>query len=789
MNKNKKKQVFITAAFFFLLITAFLFIPGNDTHLFKTCRFSSPILSRDGKILRIIPLENGLLREKICSKDLPSHVKKIFRISEDKRFYFHPGVDLISIGRAFADNLRSGKTVSGASTITMQLSRQLVPHEGGLRGKIREALTAVRYNFRFSKNEVFTKWINTIPFGRNTEGIKSASRLFFGCSAEYLTERQSLVLAVVPRSPSEYDPVNSSENLVSAAYELSKRCAYDFSKDEIRDTVNNAANNIMDFSRPFYAPHFCNHIEKIISNETAFSGEDIITTLDSVLQEELETVLERKISEAQKFRISNAAGVFIIPESREVAAYAGSADYFSFESMGMNDGVTALRQPGSALKPFLYELALEKGFTASTLLPDIPLEFGKGEVYIPQNFNNTFHGPVRLRDALGSSLNVPAVYTLERIGVDNFRKRLVELGFRSLDGKKGSAGLSLALGGAEVSLLELVNSYCIFSDNHKISDPVFLLNNIPEWRKAGRKNTGKYRDNTDSRKNAYSGKTGERQDVNNTGSAEYGNTGIGADNKSEIGLIDPDAALIIRDILTDPLSRTTGFGSSAVFKSEHEVMIKTGTSNQFNNIWAAGLLPDLAGGIWMGNFSGDTVIGAPGSSLPADALLEIFNSDGGSGEFRGRGNTVKREICTLSGMLAGDYCSSIKTEIFKQGNIPEVCTFHTESGTYYPPLYSQWLSYRGIESGIALNKNQYLEILTPIDNASFILDPYFPERDQMIKITAVSGSRSPVVLVLDGKELKSGMNTVSAMVKLETGLHTVSADDGRDLKEITYTVR
>ena len=185
-------------------------------------------------------------------------------------------------------------------------------------------------------------------------------------------------------------------------------------------------------------------------------------------------------------------------------------------------------------------LPLKKVLPHLLFFPIFRLSLEKGRFIYLRILIILFHGPVRLRDALGSSLNVPAVYTLERIGVDNFRKRLVELGFRSLDGKKGSAGLSLALGGAEVSLLELVNSYCIFSDNHKISDPVFLLNNIPEWRKAGRKN-------------AYSGKTGERQDVNNTGSAEYGNTGIGADNKSEIGLIDPDAALIIRDILTDPL--------------------------------------------------------------------------------------------------------------------------------------------------------------------------------------------------------------------------------------------
>ncbi len=764
MKNNQRKQLLVAAAFLLLSLSAVLIAPGKDTDAFKNCSFSSPLVSRDGKILRILPLENGLHREKIEYEKIPEKVRQVFIRSEDKRFSFHPGVDPVSVARAFSDNLTSGKTVSGASTITMQLARQLVPHNGGLKGKMREAFSAVRYSMRFSKESVFMMWINTVPFGRNIEGIQSASRLYFGIGAEYLTEAQALVLAVVPRSPSVYDPVKFPENVVSAASELLLRCGSGITEDEIRKTVEEAGNHIKYFSWPFHAPHFCNRIEKMISSEDACSGEAVITTLDFELQSRLEAVLERRISEAGKFRISNGSGVIIDPETHEVLAYAGSADYFSLESEGMNDGVTALRQPGSTLKPFLYELALEKGFTPSTLLPDIPCEFGTGEVYIPQNFNNTFNGPVRLRDALGSSLNVPAVYTLEKLGVENFRKRLVELGFKSLAGKKDSAGLSLALGGAEVSLLELVNSYCIFSDNHKIMEPVFL--------------TGSSRGRETADRNIIGMISHEESSVS---------SGYGGSFSS--GIVDPDSALIIRDILTDPLSRTTGFGSSNVFKSDNEVMIKTGTSNQFNNIWAAGLMPDLAGGIWMGNFSGDTVIGAPGSSLPADALIEFFNASGGGGEFRRNGNTVKKEICAISGMLAGEYCSSVKTEIFKPGNIPAPCTFHTASGSSYPPQYSEWLSYRGINSDIVSDSNQSLEILSPINNASFILDPYFPGKDQMIKISVVSGRDEELILRLDSRVIGREKNAVSVMVRLEKGSHLITADDGSETRSISYEVR
>ena len=764
MKSKTLKRLLISAASFLTVILAVLYFPGKDFSAFKTCRFSSPIVSSDNTILRIIPLEDGLIREKAEYKEIPAEVRNIFIKSEDERFFFHPGVDPVSIARAFTDNLKSGRIVSGASTVNMQLARQLVPHNGGLKGKIREAFSALRYNACFSKEEIFTMWINTIPFGRNTEGIKSASKLFFGCSPEYLSEVQALVLAVVPRSPSFYDPVNNPENLVAAAFDLSLRCSLDISETEIRETAEYSADHIRAYSHPFLAPHFCNRIESIIEDKTAYSGNEILTTLDYELQMELEEVLERRISDAGKFRISSGSGVLIIPDTHEIAAYAGSADYFSVESRGMNDGVKALRQPGSTLKPFLYEFALEKGFTASTILPDIPLEFGSGEVYTPMNFNNRFNGPVRLREALGSSLNIPAVYTLERVGVENFRKRLVSLGFKSLEGQKDSIGLSLALGGAEVSLLELVNCYCVFSDNHNVEDPVFL------YEGRGYLKRGKGENN----RNNFS---------DNSAALEAGS------GKTDPNIIDHDAALIIRDILTDPLSRTTGFGSSSVFKSEQKVMIKTGTSNQFNNIWAVGLMPDLAGGIWMGNFSGDTVIGAPGSSLPASALLEIFNKSGRGGEFRDQGNLVRKNICTVSGMLAGEHCSSVKSEIFKQGSIPSECTFHTASGTSFPPEYSEWLSLRGIESNLSAADGRELEILSPINNASFILDPYLPEQDQMIRITAVSGNDGPLVILVDGIIIGKGYNSVSAMVKLEKGVHRITADDSLCTKTIEYAVK
>ncbi|GAB1483375.1 hypothetical protein MASR2M78_21910 [Treponema sp.] len=225
------------------------------------------------------------------------------------------------------------------------------------------------------------------------------------------------------------------------------------------------------------------------------------------------------------------------------------------------------RQPGSTLKPFLYTLALEQGWDAATVLPDVPTDFGGAEVYVPANFNNQFNGPVRLRQALASSLNIPAVYTLERIGVKPFADFLISNGFRSIEEQRGSLGLGLALGNAEISLYELVRAYGLFMNE-----------GIPA-------------------------------ELNKIG----GQSPYAADERA---IVDPRIAALVRDILTRHPDRTLAFGRGGHGRLKFEGAIKTGTSNQFNNIWAVGFTSDLLGGVWMGNFSGSTVVGNRGLWLP-----------------------------------------------------------------------------------------------------------------------------------------------------------------------------
>ena len=266
--------------------------------------------------------------------------------------------------------------------------------------------------------------------------------------------------------------------------------------------------------------------------------------------------------EAQKSRISNASILVIDNKTGEPIVWAGNAQFFDEDHSGQSDGVLVRNQPGSSMKPFLYALALETDdehgnplFSPGTILADIPQEFGDEKLYIPSNFNNRYNGPVRFRVALASSLNVPAVYLLNTIGVDNYLNKLFELGFDSLKKSGKEADLGLALGAGEVSLKELVTAFAVFPRDGK--------------------------------------------DFNNR------------------QIYHSDTARIICSILSDKAARALGFGYSQTFQTDYPAIFKTGTSNQYQDIVALGATKQYTVGVWMGNFSGQTVVGKTGSSLPA----------------------------------------------------------------------------------------------------------------------------------------------------------------------------
>ncbi|PKL23267.1 MAG: peptidoglycan glycosyltransferase [Spirochaetae bacterium HGW-Spirochaetae-3] len=707
-------------------------------------RFSVVVLDADGGELQALPVGDGLRRLYVPAASAPPELERLVLRAEDRRFRLHPGVDALALLRAAAQNAGDGRTVSGASTLSMQVARLLSPRPRTMGAKIAEAWEALQLESRVGKSGILDLYLNLIPFGRNVEGFGAAARVYFGASLDRLTRAQLMVLCVIPRAPARYDPAESPE----AARDATLRLAAAMGDDPARaaEATDEALSSALDGSRggvwPFRAPHYLAYLRSSGALDGIDGKEPFRTAIEPALQSWLEDLAARTVDEARAKRVTNAAALFVRPSDMRVAAWVGSVDFHDAEGAGQVDGVTMRRQPGSTLKPFLYALALESGWDASTVIPDVPTDFGGAEVYVPANFNNQFNGPVRLRQALASSLNIPAVYTLERIGVEPFANFLVADGFRSIDEQRGSLGLGLALGNAEISLFELVRAYGLFMND-----------GIPAA-------------------------------LNDGG----GLSPYAADEKA---IVDPRVAALVRDILTRHPDRTLAFGRGGHGRLKFDGAIKTGTSNQFNNIWAVGFTSDLLGGVWMGNFSGSTVVGTADSGYPAAMLSSTLEAFSSHEPFPPLSGLEKRRVCALSGMAATDACPHALEEYFLPGKGLLPCDWHGSgpSGVTvrYPQEYRTWLSrYRYASASTA--KTADLRIARPVDGAVFYLDPSAPIDGQEFLVEAFgSGTGS---LSMDGVTYWSGAFPAKVWLPLIRGAHIVDAsqDDG-SLTEIEVETR
>lgn len=723
--------------FAFRLVWAFL--PAEAGTDPDRIPFSRVILDGRGKELQVLPLDDGLRRIWVSAGEFSPVVEEAVLAAEDRRFWLHPGVDPASLARALFQNASSNRTVSGASTLGMQLHRLLVPRKGrDTATKLAEMAGALGLESRLGKSKVLELYLNMVPFGRNIEGFPAAARIFFGKSVTSLDRGEALVLSVIPRSPSRYDPWSSRDDNRRAARLVAQSAGIDPAE------VDRALDHLCDPDRPGIWPYRAPHFVGWLRNTPEFLAGDSRmpwpTSLEPDLQSWLEDQLARTVAEAEYKRVSNAAALFLRPDTMEVAAWVGSVDFRDGDA-GQVDGVLIRRQPGSTLKPFLYALALEKGLTAATVLPDIPQDFGTREVYLPANFNDQTNGPVRLRQALASSLNLPAVYVLERLGVIPFTDWLIRMGLVSLEEQRGTLGLGLALGNAETGLSELVPAYGVFL-HHGILHPL---------------------------------------------------TARGAsDTGSGTQVMDPAVADLVRDILTRQPDRTLAFGRQGNTRMKFPGAIKTGTSNQFQNIWAFGFTPDLLGGVWMGNFNGNTVSGTADSGYPARILTRTLEAFGSGRNFPDPRGLVKARICSLSGMLAGPACPHVMEEWFLPGTLPVSCDWHTRGPggtvTTYPQEYRSWLDRYRYRSATA--SGAPLHILRPRDGAVFFAGGGPGQTADLVLEATGTGT---AVLRVDGHEEGSFEFPLHLWLPLEKGTHTLELETtgpgAGSTVQTTYSVR
>lgn len=732
MLSTRKKLILslliICGAVFLLL----RFSPINGLEEFERSHYSIPLYSSQENLLAVLSLENGLRRQFLSIDDLPGDLEKIILGSEDRRFYFHPGFDLISLSRAVLQYIQGGEIHSGASTITMQLSRMINPKEKGVKGKIYEIFNAVRLETRYSKKNILELYINHLPFGSNIEGIKSAAYYFLGKDMDSLNREDVLILMMIPRRPEDYNPIENPVASREAVFRTLGRIDQEISKEKISSIYNDIQKHSPLW--PSQAQHFVQMIRSRISEDMWQEGAPLFSSLDEEFQMGARTYLNNVLNVTGDNRISNGAVLAIDNASGKILAYIGSADFDSEELNGQIDGVHILRQPGSTLKPFLYAKAIESGYSPSSILPDIPMEFGSREIYIPENYNERYNGPVRLSVALGSSLNVPAVYLLERVGVQPFLDKLISAGFHSLKNKE-NLGVGLALGNGEVSLRELVQGFSIFSRGGNFI-PLSYYNSPME--------------------------------------------------NSPVRVFPPAVAETVRSILSNNKNRILGFGRSSPLDVGFDACFKTGTSNQFNNIWALGSTQDITVGVWMGNFSGETVIGSPGSSFPAGIVVSLLEDFHRVESFTRYENFKKRSICSLSGELAGSECPYVLSEYYPDEVKLDICDWHKGGNVILPYSYARWASIYHQEYVID-NTVTALEIEQPGDGSLFFLDPTLPGDSQAIAIR-ING-RNRVSLFIDDKLVHEDMAPFSYFHNVEKGIFNIRAVNRGNSVESVFVVK
>jgi penicillin-binding protein 1C len=569
-----KQRIFNHRKYLFLLLVTLLTVFGLSVILYPVPKFESvrsasyssesKLLDRFGEVIERIRIDHKRrMLDWIALENISPKFQQAILAAEDKRFYWHPGIDPIGAISAFADNFHRSQA-RGASTISMQLANLLTnSREPKSSRSWQSKLGQIRYAFalelRWSKKEILEAYLNLVSFRGELVGVDAASRGLFTKGPDGLDTVESAVLASLVRAPgaSRIKVGRRSCATLKAMYDKDK--AYKNDVANIVDLCEEAA--FLASSLPQYpyhmsgiddAPHLA---RKLLSKPS----EQIKVSLDASLQRFAHETLRTHLAHLINQNVEDGAVVVLDNLSGEVLAYVGSSGDLS--GAPEVDGVSALRQPGSTLKPFLYAVAFDQGWlNASSVLDDSPLALTTPSgLYIPQNYDKDFHGAISVRTALGSSLNVPAVRTLTLVGVDRFLSTLRALGFTGLTKDADHYGFGLALGGGETTLLQLTNAYRALANGGKWTPTRFTLNK------------------PDS---------------------------VLAKSKEGNQIFTSQASFIIADILADSTARTLTFGLSSPLSTHSWAAVKTGTSKSMRDNWAVGFTDRYTVGVWVGNFSG-----------------------------------------------------------------------------------------------------------------------------------------------------------------------------------------
>lgn len=527
---------------------------------------STHLYDRNGKLLYEIYRDEN--RTPIKVSELPAYIKQAAIAIEDKDFFKHNGVSLSSgVLRALRETLVT-KSLQGGSTITQQLVKSsLLTPERTFQRKIKEIILALWTEKLFSKEQILEMYLNQVPYGGSSYGIEEAAKTYFGKHAIEMSLEEAALLAGLPQAPSIYSPyVNPDLALQRRNEVLKKMREQGFIDENERVRAQNSIVETIPLTTSIKAPHFVfytkSNLEEMYGERTVEEGGlNVVTTLDLDIQEETEKILREELEKIKNLNVSNGAILITKPSTGEILAMVGSADYFAAPSGAFNV-TTALRQPGSSIKPLMYSLALEKGFTAATILDDSPISFSipGSRPYQPVNYDGTYHGRVPLRFALANSFNIPAVRALNAVGVDSFVAHAKKMGISTWD-DPSRFGLSLTLGGGEVHMTDMATAFGVFANGGNKIDVTDIL---------------------------------KIQDTKERGLYEL--------RPAKKKVLDEGIAYIMSDILSDNFARRWAFGTNSALEIPgYKVAVKTGTTDEKKDNWTIGYTPEFLVAVWVGN--------------------------------------------------------------------------------------------------------------------------------------------------------------------------------------------
>ena len=611
---------------------------------------STKIFDRNGILLYDIYKDQN--RTYVTLDQIAKTVQQATIATEDKDFYKNQGFSITGYLRALRNAIFSMHISGGGSTLTQQLVKNtLLTSEQTITRKIKEFILAIQVDRTYTKDQILELYFNATPYGGATLGIEAAAEKYFGKKAKDLDLTESAILAGMPQSPSYYSPYGQyPKAYIERSKEVLTRMQEDgyITKKQEDDTVKKLPTVVFQSQdQDIKAPHFSLYVKDLLvkqfgENVVEQGGLQVTTTLDYKLEEKAEEIVKEEVDNAKSLKVGNGASVVLNPQNGEILAMIGSRDFYDKTQGGQFNVITqSLRQPGSSIKPVTYATALEKGYTAASLIMDVPTTFpggGSGKDYTPVNYNGKFNGPLQLRFALGNSINIPAVKLLALVGIKNMLTTAYDMGISTLaptDDNVNRFGLSLTLGGGEVRPIELAAAYTAFANQGYRSDPIAILKV------------------TDPK----------------------GKVLFEQKNVTKTQVLSPEVAFIISHILLDNNARLLTFGSNSYLNvAGYTIAVKTGTTDDKRDNWTIGWTPSILVATWVGNNDnspmGNVASGVTGAApIWRRIILEALKGKPAE-DFKKPDDVIAVTIDALGGGLPVDG-QSTRSEYFIKGTEPQ----------------------------------------------------------------------------------------------------------------------